>query len=268
MLSNIFLKTLRDMRRSLIWWSAGLVIFSLYFMTFFPSIQESGEVWQDYMDNLPASAQALFGGEVDLSTIEGFLSVEVFSFFYPILLLTFAISYGAGLIGSEEESGTLDLLLATPTPRWRVVIEKFGALVVFTLVTLAACYIGFLLGGIIANIDEMDAARVLEGTLNMAPLALFFAALALAITGLRSGGRGLALGVTAGLAAFTYLIHAMASVSNVPEWLQRLSPWYYYGGNTVMREGVSAGHVALLLGLAAVLVAVAIWGLRRRDVSV
>ena len=268
MRSNVFLKTLYDMRRALFWWGLGLFLLSLYYITFYPSMQESSADLQEMLDRMPDSMRALMGGEVDLTSVEGFLSLEAFSFFYPILLLAFAVSYGAGIIGSEEENGTLDLLLATPTPRWRVVIEKFGALVVFTLVALAACYVGFLLGAGIAGIDELDAARVLEGTLNMATLALFFAALALAITGLRSGGRGLALGVTAGLAAFTYLVYAMGSVSDVPDWLQRLSPWYYYGGNTVMREGVSVGHGALLLGLTAVLVAVAIWGLRRRDVSV
>jgi ABC-2 type transport system permease protein len=212
--------------------------------------------------------RALMGGEVDLTSVEGFLSLEAFSFFYPILLLAFAVSYGAGIIGSEEENGTLDLLLATPVPRWRVILEKFGALVVFTVIVLLTIYLGFLAGALAVDIEGMDNVFILQGVLNMLPITLFFAALALFLTALRSGGRGLALGVTLGLAAISYLIFSMAEISNIPLWLRRLSPWYYYNGANLAREGINAGHTALLLGLTVLLVGGSLWAFQRRDVGV
>ena len=139
MLNNVYLKTLRDMRRSMFWWVAGMFVFTLWFVTIFPSIQESNVDFQAYIDSFPESFRAMFGiDQVDFTTLEGYLSMELFSMFYPVLVLAFAVSYGAGLLGGEEESGTLELLLATPTPRWHVMLSKFAALVTFTVIVLLA----------------------------------------------------------------------------------------------------------------------------------
>jgi len=62
MLSNVYLKTLRDMRRPLFWWVLGMFLFTLYFVTIYPSIQESGTDMQDYINSLPDSFKAMFGG--------------------------------------------------------------------------------------------------------------------------------------------------------------------------------------------------------------
>lgn len=266
MLSNVFLKTLYDMRRPLMWWVLGVFLLSLWYMTFYPTFQESGSDFQEMMDNLPASMKALIGGEVDFTTLEGFLAVEAFSFMYPILLLAFGVSYGSGLIGGEEESGTLEMLLATPISRWRVMLDKFLALVVFTLVVLLAIFLGFVAGGLVAGIEGMDVGNLFRGTFNMLPLALFFTALTMFLTGIR-GGRGLALGVVLGLATVTYFIHSMATVADIPAWLQQLSPWYYYNGTEVIKEGANVGHVALLLGLTVALIAGGMWGFQRRDIG-
>lgn len=267
MLSNVFVKTLYDMRKSLMWWSIALFLFSLYYMALFPSLKESSADIQSYIDNLPDSMMAMFGGSMDMTTVNGFLAAEAFSFFYPIFLLAFGIAYGVGLMGGEEESRTLEVLLATPTTRWRVVLEKFLALVVFTVVVILAIYLGFLAGAAVSGVDEMNLGDVLMGTFNMLPLTLFFAALALCLVGVR-GGRGSAMGITAGLAAATYLLHTMAEVAGIPAWLQRLSPWYYYNGARAIVDGFSAGHIILLLVLSVVLVGVSLWGFQRRDLGV
>jgi ABC-2 type transport system permease protein len=263
--NNVFRKTLYDMRNAMFWWSAGLFVFSVLYMLFYPSLQENMESVQSLMDRLPASIRAMAGGEIDLTSVEGYLSLRALSV-YPLLTLAFAVTYGAGFIGHEEEYGTLDLLLATPTPRWRIVAEKFAALVIFTLVVLVVTYLGFVIGGLLVG-AEMDRVAILGGILNMVPLTLFFAAFALALTGLRNG-RGLALGLTLGVAATTYLISTMAEVTDIPRWMQRLSPWYYYNGPNVLKEGLRAGHIGLLLILTAALVGLAMWGFERRDVGV
>ncbi|MBN1200578.1 MAG: ABC transporter permease subunit [Anaerolineae bacterium] len=269
MFRNIFFKTLRDMRVSLFWWTLGMGLMSLYMMTFYPTIQESSAELQEYVDNLPDSMMALFGGQdtIDVSSIEGFLSMELFSFFYPFMTVVFAVMYGAGFIGREEEDGTLDVLLCTPIPRWRVILDKFAALVVFTLGVLAATYAGLIIGGVAVGIDDWDPGILLVGTLNMLPITLFFGALALCLTGIK-GGRGLGLGVGFGFAAGSYLIFSLGELADIPRWLQQLSPWYYYRGIDVLYDGMQAGNVALLLGLTAVLVALGIWGFERRDVGV
>jgi putative exporter of polyketide antibiotics len=60
----------------------------------------------------------------------------------------------------------------------------------------------------------------------------------------------------------------MADLADIPLWLQRLSPWYYYNGTHVLKAGLNGVHIALLLALTAGLVGLAMWGLQRRDVGV
>lgn len=42
MLRNVFLKTLRDHRRSLIGWAIGLTAFTVFVLAFYPTVRESG----------------------------------------------------------------------------------------------------------------------------------------------------------------------------------------------------------------------------------
>jgi len=267
-LNNIYLKTLRDMRRALLWWGVGMFVFSLWMITLFPSIEESSVDIQNYVDSFPESFRAFFATErLDFSTLEGFITMELLSIFYPVLILAFAVSYGAGLLGGEEESGTLEILLSMPVPRWRVMVDQFAALVTFILIVLLATWLGIVAGILVVGIEDADLLNLLAGILNMAPLALFFGALAYCLTGVR-GGKGTALGVTLALAAATYLMHTLSETASLPGWMQTVSPWYYYDGLNVLIDGVDPFSVGLLLGLALLLVAVGIFAFERRDVGV
>lgn len=268
MLNNIYLKTLRDMRRALFWWVLGMFLFTFYFMSIFPSIQESSADVQSYIDSFPDSFKAMFATDrLDFGTVEGFVTMELLSMFYPIMVLAFAVSYGAGLLGGEEESGTLEILLSMPVPRWRVMVSKFAALITFTLIVVLATWLGLVAGIIAVDIEEADIVNLLGGIVNMVPLALFFAALAFCLTGVR-GGKGTALGVTLGLAAATYLMNTLGDMADLPKWMQTVSPWYYYDGLNVLLDGIDPLNVALLLGLALLLLIVGIVAFERRDVGV
>jgi ABC-2 type transport system permease protein len=263
MLKSVFLKTMRDMLIPLAAWAGGMLVLCLWILTLMPSVEDAGLM--EYMANLPESVRMLTGNVTDISSWQGYISVEMLGFFAPMMLLSFGIAYGGGLIGSEEDGGTLDLLLSNPIPRWRVVLEKFAALVVFTVVVLVANYVGYMLGALSIDLD-IDPVRLLEGTFNLLPITLFFSSLAFCLTCLRRG-RGLAIGVSAGLAFVSYLVTALASVGDMPEWSQHLSPWFYYAGTEVLFDGLDWGKAGVLLGLTAALVALGMWGFSQRDLG-
>lgn len=264
MLQNVYLKTLRDVRRPLLWWGAGLGLLCLWMVTLFPSIAAASG-WAELLDNMPDSMRLLIGDATSLDTMEGYLSIELFSFFLPALTIAFALSFGGSFISRQEESGALDLLLSNPVPRWRVFLSKLGALVTFTVLVLAACYAGMLLGGVMIDLD-MNAGRLLEGMLAMLAITLFFGVLALGLTGVR-GSQGLAVGVTAALAAGTYFLDTLQPITDLPAWMQKLSPWYYYAGDTVLMDGLNWGYFGLLMGLAALFALAGMLVFQRRDLG-
>ena len=128
---NVFLKTLLDAERALVWWSLGLIGMSTLMIAVYPTVRDNpdlNEMVKDYPEALKAFIA--FGGDLDYVSGAGYLGSELFAFMVPLLLLIAAIGAGARAIAGEEERGTLDLLLANPLSRRRLVLEKLAAVAV------------------------------------------------------------------------------------------------------------------------------------------
>jgi ABC-2 type transport system permease protein len=266
MLRNVFLRTLYDQRRSLMWWASGILAYALMIAAFYPSIQAMPS-FNDFVKAAPKELMAAFVGNItDLVSPVGFLNSQIFFLIGPLLLLLYAVGQGSSAIAGEEERGTLDLLLANPLPRWRVVAEKFGAMVVGTLGLALMLWLGLAAGALWAKMN-ISMGRIAEATLATALLGLVFGTLGLAL-GSATGNRGLSNGVTSTVALAAYLLNALAPLSPRLEPYRKLSPFYYYIGADPLVNGLNLGHVAVLLGLIVVLLAVALWAFQRRDVAV
>ena len=76
------------------------------------------------LDSLPPVIKNLIGKNNFMATPEGFFNLQPFSILAPLLFIVFAVAKGSDATAGEEERGTLDLLLANPLPRRRVVAGK------------------------------------------------------------------------------------------------------------------------------------------------
>jgi len=94
---------------------------------------------------------------------------------------------------------------------------------------------------------------------------LLAGALALAI-GASTGRTGASRGVPALVAVLAYMVNGLAPLVSWLEPIQKLSPFYQYGGHDPLRNGVSGAAVAVAVLTVAGFVVIAIWGFRRRDV--
>ena len=110
---------------------------------------------------------------------------------------------------------------------------------------------------------ENLAAASFSGVL----LGMVFGTLALAV-GAATGKRGVSLGVASGVALLAFLIQTLAPIVDWLEAAHPLTPFYYYGDNQPLVNGLHWGHVGVLIGLSALLVLVALLTFRRRDISV
>ena len=85
--------------------------------------------------------------------------------------------------------------------------------------------------------------------------------------GLRREAHPVAVGVTAGIAAGSYLIDILALSVNGLGWLQRLSPFFYYRDPESIFRGLDPIDAIVLGAIAVVSVAIAVWAFERRDLS-
>lgn len=265
MLRNVFLKSLWDQRRSLIWWGIGFAALTLITVLFYPSFSDMPE-FNDLLGDEDSLMRAFVGDVSDLTSPEGFLNSQLYFLMVPLLLLVFAIARGSGAIAGEEERGTLDLLLSNPLTRSQVLAQKFAAMIVAILVLTFILWLGAVVG-VVAVDMEISIMRMAEATLSAALLGVVFGALAL-MMGSATGRRGLSIGVASAVGVATYFLNALAPVVDALEPLSRLSPFYYYIDGDPLTNGLNLVHAAVLVGLTGVLLAVALITFERRDLAV
>lgn len=159
---------------------------------------------------------------------------------------------------SDENDDRLEVVLATPLPRWRWVVSGGLAALVAAAVTT-----GIFMLGLVAGAGEMDAsASVLGSTV----LFLFMAAVigvGFAIGGVFGTSR--AAEVAALLVVATYLVALVGPPLGLPDVVQQLALTTHLG-QPMVGEWDAAGMVAA--GVIAVGgIALGAWGMRRRDVA-
>ena len=266
MLRTVLLKTIRDQRRALLWWSIGLLGVALMYAGVYPSIRDNAETLNEYMESFPeVFREAFMGQSGDFASPAGYLNTELFGFFGPLLLLLYAVGAGARAIAGEEERQTLDVLLAAPVSRRRVITDKFVAMNVGLLTLSVVLWLSVAVLGPPFDLTP-DLANLAAATFSCFLLALAFGTIALAI-GALTGRRGLAIGLGAGLAAATYLFHVLAPSVDAIAWLEYLSPFYYYREAEPLLYGLKVTHTLVLVAISVVAFAGALFAFERRDLA-
>jgi ABC-2 type transport system permease protein len=266
MLNNIFLKTLRDQRRSLLYWGIGLIALAVVMALVYPMIKGMPSINQ-YLKELPASMKEMFGaGIVDYTSPVGYFSTELFSFMVPLLFLVFGIGFGASAIAGDEEKGTLGFLLANPVPRWRIVVDKFGVMMGSMVMLGLLFWVGLAISVAAIGI-KISLLNVAEATISVMALALVFGSFSF-LLGCLKGNKGMSLGITSGLAVLTYLLNTLGSIVNGLKDYRFLSPFYHYMEPNTLANGLSPVHILILLGLIVVFFTFSIPAFNRRDIAV
>ncbi|TQN30705.1 ABC-2 type transport system permease protein [Haloactinospora alba] len=262
---DVFGKFLRDHLRALVGWFVAVVAVTALYSSFWPAMEESAEAMDAYMEAMPQGVMEAMGWS-DMTSPEGYLNATVFGILTPVLMVIAAIMVGTRAIAGEEEEGGLELLLAHPVSRGRVVLQRFAALVAFLVVLGAGLVATLLLLSPPTGID-IAAGRVVAAGTAVTLLALAYGSVALAI-GAATGRRAAALAGAALLAAVGYLGNTFALQVEELEWLRFLSPFYYAQDPDPLNNGLDAGFTGVLVAVAVVLAGLALAAFSRRDVLV
>ena len=261
MFRTIFTKSLRDYRWAILGW--GLGIGFLVYAVYVSFTQLAGPALSSASLKQLAEQFRFFAEPIALNTAGGYVTFK-YGGMLPLFIGIWTVLAGARMVRGEEERGSMDLLLATPQSRVRVLLQKIGAL------TVAVFLIGLLIallamGGMAgAKVTVSPGAALLEG-LNIALAALFFGLLALVFS--QFMGRGAAASWAGGLMVFFYLLDGLGRTVEGLGWLQRLSPFFYYqlSKPLIVSYGTNPGGLIVLAILCALCVAVAVPLFARRD---
>lgn len=257
----VFTGVLKEQRRSLIVWSAALFAVAAFYISFYPSIG-STPAMQEMIDSMPEGVAKALGYD-RVGSAAGYIGATVYGLLGPVLLLVFGIATGARLIAGEEESGSLELELASPVHRLRLVRERWLAVAIDLFVLTIPVALASVL--LVLGLDlEVDLLNVLATTVGLLLFALAFASVSFAI-GAATGSRAAALGGTAALAVIAYLAHAIGPQLPGGEWMDKISPFGWYLGGNPMVNGWDLGGLGLLAAVVLVAVPLAMVTFANRD---
>lgn len=255
-----------DRRRSRLGWAVGLALYMTMMLGVWPSLEDSAsfaDVAQDY----PEALKALFGGGESfdaITTPAGFLNSYVFSFMLPLLLVVLGVGIGAAMLGEEHEAGLLDLLLANPVTRRRVVLEK--ALVVSAQVVVVALVVVVIIvvGGPAVGLD-IGVRGVVDGGVGSMLYGVVHGLVAL-LAGAAIGRRSPALAVGAVVAVAGYVLTTIAELASWAEPLAKVSPLYHATAGDPVVNGLPANYL-ILAGAAIALLAATVVVFERKDLT-
>jgi ABC-2 type transport system permease protein len=194
----------------------------------------------------------------DITSAGGFLQLIFIQFGF--IIVGFAAATLVSGWASDETSGRLEMLLATPLARrsWAVgsAIGVYLAIACMTLVIAIAVGIGAVMAG-------SDALTPMVGTVTLGLYTAALAGIGFAVGGLVR--TSIAAEIVAVVVTATFLIDLIAPALKLPDWVHQLALTAHMG-QPMVGSWDAAGIVACLV-LAAGGLALGGWGMRRRDVT-
>lgn len=259
MTSSVYTQTLKEQKRALIGWTIGMAIVPLMYLPSYQSLKDQGSL------NIKQSSLYDAMGMGDFASAAGYLHSTIFALMGLLLIVIFAVTMGSRS-ATQEESGTLDLILAQPISRASLIRQRFAALA--TQIAIVTSVLGLsVLAGASAGKMDIPAGNILAAVTGLGLLGLAVAALT-QLVGAVTGRRAQTLGFAALLVLGGYLANSLAGIVEGASWLKNLSPFYYAVGDSPLVNGWNAGHLAVLGVLAAVAVGLSLTVFDRRDLAV
>jgi ABC-2 type transport system permease protein len=197
-------------------------------------------------------------GDVAITTPAGYIG---FTFLFFVLAVSLFACSQVASARHEEAGERLETLFALPLGRrhWlagRLLLAVAGA----AAVALAAGALAW--AGAASQHAGVSLPRMLEAGVNCLPAALLFLALgALAFAVVPRATAGLAYG----LVGVAFVWELVGGLVGAPAWLLGLSPFHHVG--LVPAQGLRAGDAGIMLAIAAVAAAAAVWLFARRDLA-
>jgi ABC-2 type transport system permease protein len=260
----MFRRSLKDLRWATFWYALGLALYGLLILSAYPGVRDNAQTMQELIDAFPKALMDAFGGS-DMTSLTGFTGGKFLNVMWPLIAGVFLIMAGTATVAREVERGTAEMLLSVPVSRTRLLVGKMAALLVATLVLVAATVGAIALGA--ALVDEtLEAGKLVALGMVLTSFAVAVGGFSVLVSAF-SKERGRAAGVAAGVVLASYAAWVIAELSDDWAWLDTLSIFTAFEPQRALDTGeVDPFRVGALLCVGILCSAAALVVFRRRDV--
>jgi ABC-2 type transport system permease protein len=256
---------LRFRRNGMIVWGLALCFFPIVYVGLYPSFAEQMASFQEMMDLAIYQAMG-----ISMGSFEDYMASTVTNL-VPVILSIYAVVSGTGTLAGEEDDGRLEMIVASPLPRWQIIATKaiatgIALLVILSIVGLAAALT-------LASISSQFTTEVLPldvfGSLLAAwPLTMGFAMISLFL-GAFTPNRRIASAVATVVVLISYLGNNLTGMIESLENLKWIFLFHYFDASAnALLNGQDSGAVITLLLINLVAFGLAAFFFQRRDITV
>jgi ABC-2 type transport system permease protein len=231
-------------------WTAGMAVMAA-------AVVLLVNITATFFASTPSLSPYLRGLPGDLRTV---LLALIWLSFAQALVAIFAIT-AVSRWSTDDSSGVLEMQLAEPLPRWRVLAERAAELVV-TVSLMSSAATAVILALAPSQGIPVDVGRLLTAMALLVPFALTFAAVGALLSGWRPRAAVVTLST---IAAISYLVFELGPLFKWPAWADNLSVFQLYG--TPLITPVFVGGLIAMLAIVVVGFGSAGVALARRDVA-
>lgn len=250
----VYRRWMRDRRRSTIWWSFSITAVSVVTAAFYPSLTKATSGHAGSESSATMSSILGLSSGINPSTPVGFLWSLNYSNQLPWLLMALGIALGTAAIAGDESEGTLEYLLAKPVTRTQVALARFAGMVSVLLIASIVNLVGVAVTMPLFDLTDPTTVTAANGVAQSVSGAtvgdLFIGGLAAMAVGLGSGAvayfigaatgrRGMALGLSSGIAVAGYVFYTLSNVTGSLEAFTWISPWRWFIADAMMVNGLT-----------------------------
>ncbi|PIZ00099.1 hypothetical protein COY62_04420 [bacterium (Candidatus Howlettbacteria) CG_4_10_14_0_8_um_filter_40_9] len=265
---TIFLRTIRDRKTSILIYSGAAVGFLWMYTGIFPSFSESFEQIEKLIQTMPKGFMEAFGIDpASFTTFEGFISSEMFTFIWPIMLILLMVSFASGAIAGEIEKGTIELLLSQPISRLELFIAKYlsgiAALAAFVILSIGAVFPIASFYGIQVKSENFFRFGLLAFAFGFAvfSIAIFFSAIL--------SEKGRANFIPAAVLILMYFGNILGGLRENLRDIRYGSFFYYFQPNKVLVHGEIIDYAWIVfLGTGIIFSILSVIWFSKRDIAV
>jgi ABC-2 type transport system permease protein len=258
---NLIIYEIRSRLAAICGWGIGLVIFGVIYLTLAP------ELFEQLKSLTNLSVYTLVG--LHLESVESYIASVILAY-SSFLLGIYCIIISTMTLAGEEDNGTLELLIASPYARWKIVTSKAIALslVVFFILIIAgtgnALALAVMKSSYPINITPFSFFMSFMGSL---PLLVAFIMMGIFI-GSCMPNRRIAATVMAVYFVASYFGQHLSHISKSVEPFTYLCLFYYYDTTrTIFTDGVRLSDVLILSCAAGIFFAFALIFFKRRQIT-
>jgi ABC-2 type transport system permease protein len=232
---NIYLKELKNYRKSLLWWSLAIVAFMVAAMSKYQGYVKSGTSINDLIGSLPAGLSAVLGFQgLDLESAGGFFAMC--DLYLGVMLGVHAVLLGSGIIAKEEADKTIEFLIARPVSRNRILFSKLlaalTAIVFLNIITLVSS---------VVTVGAFSEGPSITGDIVFLMPSVFFIQLWFLIIGASFAAimrRPKRAGMySAAVLLATFVISAAVDLTDKLGFLKYTTPFKYFDPKKIFSEG-------------------------------